>query len=235
MNIKKSLGIGSDWIFLPGLPILGRFDKVGTGKIGMRLGLCVLLLTGLAAAPVEANGLLSSGSGLSAYDRDLIRKPVRGRLKNAPRIPSHKVEEPVRLGVKIEAYVPGVLSSAPEPKSAYLGAAKAAASRHGVPVDLFLKLITQESNWNPRAVSHKGAMGLAQLMPATARRLGVNPRDPRQNLEGGARYLAMQYRNFGSWRLALAAYNAGPEAVRRYSGVPPYRETQNYVKVIYGR
>ncbi|HAW47938.1 MAG TPA: lytic transglycosylase, partial [Roseovarius sp.] len=76
--------------------------------------------------------------------------------------------------------------------------------------------------------------GLAQLMPETARNLGVNPHDPRENLEGGARYLAEQYRTFGSWRLALAAYNAGPGAVTKHGGVPPYEETRNYVKVILG-
>ena len=72
-------------------------------------------------------------------------------------------------------------------------------------------------------------------MPETARFLNVNPRMPSQNLEGGARYLAMQYQRFRSWRLALAAYNAGPEAVAKYGGVPPYSETQNYVKVILKR
>ena len=71
-------------------------------------------------------------------------------------------------------------------------------------------------------------------MPATARYLGVNPRDPRQNLEGGARYLREQYNDFRDWRLALAAYNAGPEAVRRHGGVPPYAETQAYVVAILG-
>ncbi|PWJ18054.1 lytic transglycosylase domain-containing protein [Jannaschia seohaensis] len=117
-------------------------------------------------------------------------------------------------------------------RSRYLPEARAAARRHGVPEDLFLRLIRQESGWNPNARSHKGALGLAQLMPGTARLLGVNPRDPRQNLEGGARYLAQQYRKFGSWRLALAAYNAGPGAVERHGGVPPFRETRNYVRVI---
>ena len=71
-------------------------------------------------------------------------------------------------------------------------------------------------------------------MPFTARKLGVDPHDPAQNLDGGARYLSQQYRTFGSWRLALAAYNAGPEAVRKYGGVPPYKETRNYVRVIWG-
>ena len=116
----------------------------------------------------------------------------------------------------------------------YLGMARAAARQHGIPEDLFLRLVQQESGWNAGAVSHKGARGLAQLMPATARGLGVNPDDPGQNLEGGARYLRLQYERFRSWRLALAAYNAGPEAVEKHGGVPPYRETQGYVKAILG-
>lgn len=116
----------------------------------------------------------------------------------------------------------------------YLEMAREAARRHNVPEDLFLRLVQQESGWNPHAKSHKGALGLAQLMPGTARSLGVNPKDPYENLDGGARYLSKQYRKFKSWRLALAAYNAGPEAVVKYGGVPPYAETENYVKKIWG-
>ena len=116
----------------------------------------------------------------------------------------------------------------------YLAMARDAAVKHGVPVDLFLKLVQQESGWNAQARSHKGAMGLAQLMPGTAAYLGVNPNVPQENLDGGAKYLAEQYREFRSWRLALAAYNAGPEAVKKYGGVPPYKETQNYVRIIWG-
>ena len=116
----------------------------------------------------------------------------------------------------------------------YLEVARSAARDHGVPEDLFLRLVQQESNWNPGAESHKGALGLAQLMPQTARSLGADPAVPQENLEGGARYLARQFRKFGSWRLALAAYNAGPEAVQKHGGVPPYRETQAYVKTIWG-
>ena len=85
-----------------------------------------------------------------------------------------------------------------------------------------------------RALDVEGARGLAQLMPGTAARLGVDASDPVQNLEGGARYLRMMYNTFGSWRLALAAYNAGPGAVAKYGGVPPYRETRNYVRIIHG-
>ncbi|WP_172295184.1 lytic transglycosylase domain-containing protein [Pseudoruegeria sp. HB172150] len=116
----------------------------------------------------------------------------------------------------------------------YLDMARNAARKHGVPEDLFLRLVQQESGWQPKAKSHKGAFGLAQLMPETARTLGVDAADPAENLEGGARYLKAQYMRFGSWRLALAAYNAGPEAVEKHKGVPPYAETRNYVRVIWG-
>ncbi len=119
-------------------------------------------------------------------------------------------------------------------KGPYLRVAKDAARRHGVPEDLFLRLVQQESNWKVKAKSHKGAIGLAQLMPATAATLGVDPNVPSQNLDGGARYLKQMYEKFGNWRLALAAYNAGPGAVEKYGGVPPYRETKNYVKQIWG-
>ena len=119
-------------------------------------------------------------------------------------------------------------------KGAYLEVAKAAARKHGVPEDVFLRLVQQESGWNSGAVSVKGATGLAQLMPGTADRLGVDINDPGENLEGGARYLRMMYDRFGTWKLALAAYNAGPQAVEKHGGVPPYDETQNYVLAILG-
>lgn len=120
-------------------------------------------------------------------------------------------------------------------RAVYMPAAEAAARKHGVPESLFVRLVQQESGWNPHAVSNKGAIGLAQLMPQTARNLGVDPHDPKANLEGGARYLRQQFETFGSWKLALAAYNAGPGAVQKHNGVPPYRETRNYVAVILGQ
>lgn len=94
---------------------------------------------------------------------------------------------------------------------------------------LFRANIEIESAYRQSAVSNAGAIGLGQLMPATARDLGIDPRDPVQNLDGSARYLAMMLLEFGDPRLALAAYNAGPDAVRQYGGIPPYRETQNHV------
>ena len=116
----------------------------------------------------------------------------------------------------------------------YRALASQIAQQEGVPTDLFLRLVNQESRFRPNAVSEAGAMGLAQLMPGTARDLGVDPNDPVQNLTGGARYLRQQLDAFGTPELALAAYNAGPGNVRKYGGIPPFKETQNYVSTILG-
>ncbi|OSQ49783.1 lytic transglycosylase domain-containing protein [Marivita geojedonensis] len=131
---------------------------------------------------------------------------------------------------------------APLPRADVLAAIEATALRYaGHPglrrtdlsvrdwLTLYRANIEVESAYQQDAISSAGALGLGQLMPATARDLGVDPRDPLQNLDGSARYLAMMLETFGDPRLALAAYNAGPEAVRQHGGIPPYRETQNHV------
>ena len=105
-----------------------------------------------------------------------------------------------------------------------------AGSRYGVDASLLAAVAQQESSFNASAVSPAGAQGLMQFMPATATGLGVNPLDPGSAIDGAAKYLSSLTKQFGSTDLALAAYNAGPGTVSRYGGIPPYPETQNYVR-----
>lgn len=108
---------------------------------------------------------------------------------------------------------------------------ESAARREGIDPALLDSLVAAESAYDPAARSRAGALGLTQLMPTTAAALGVTqPFDPEQNLSGGAKYLAQMLNKFGSLETALAAYNAGPGAVERHGGVPPYAETQAYVR-----
>jgi hypothetical protein len=107
-----------------------------------------------------------------------------------------------------------------------------AAGKYGVPASLLAGMAKTESNFNSSAVSPSGAQGLMQFMPATARSLGVDAADPASAIDGAARYLSSLTEQFGSTDLALAAYNAGPGTVQRYGGIPPYPETQNYVRKV---
>jgi hypothetical protein len=126
----------------------------------------------------------------------------------------------------------------PETTSTSLGASPYAAlfeqagARYGIDPSVLAAVARAESGYNPNAVSPAGAQGLMQLMPGTARGLGVDPLDPAQAVDGAARLLSDHLQQFGSLDLALAAYNAGPGAVSRYGGIPPYRETEGYVSRI---
>jgi soluble lytic murein transglycosylase-like protein len=135
----------------------------------------------------------------------------------------------------VPAYAYSATSPAPVPPQ-FAAALTQASAAANVSPSLLAALVWQESRWNPQAVSPKGAMGLAQLMPGTARDLGVNPADPLQNLVGGARYLRQLLDQFdGSVEKALAAYNAGPARVRSAGGVPAIAETRAYVSSIVRR
>lgn len=202
--------------------------STGTAFAGLALAAATLLM----APAVNAEGLNLTGSTKSRTDifdsqsrliEEKLSKQYSGSVKFTPKFKKGEVAT--------DEVVPSYRGSY---KGEYLEVAKAMARKHGVPEDLFLRLVQQESGWNPGAVSHKGATGLAQLMPGTAAKLGVDIDDPEENLDGGARYLRMMYDKFGNWRLALAAYNAGPGAVEEHDGIPPYAETENYVKAILG-
>lgn len=199
----------------------------------MRAGAILLglaLATGPAPGPAGAQGLDRGTAGLTRGEaRAAQMRLLDGRLAQQY---SHSVRLLPPSDRREEEAIPPWRGRYAGP---WLDVARAAARRHAIPEDLFLRLVQRESGWNPDAVSPKGATGLAQLMPDTATLLRVAIDDPAQNLDGGARYLRMMHDRFGSWRLALAAYNAGPEAVQRHGGIPPYAETEGYVLAILGR
>ncbi|TBN43964.1 lytic transglycosylase domain-containing protein [Paracoccus subflavus] len=201
----------------------------------VRTGLCAILIAGIAL-PAGAEGLRLSGSSSKSRAEQFARQTrlmdsrLATQYQQSARLRPKGLRGSSSTEIELSANIPAYRGR----RSDFIPLARQAARQHGIPEDLFLRLVQQESGWNPRARSHKGATGLAQLMPGTAAKLGVNPHDPAQNLQGGARYLRMMYNQFGNWRLALAAYNAGPGAVQKYGGIPPYRETRNYVRVIAG-
>ena len=193
----------------------------------MKSVLCAGVIVTLATTAVAQETVSTrSRTALFQSQLDVLDGRAADQYNSSIRLQPPKIVVPGAPG-SIPAYVGRY-------NGPYIQMAETAARANGIPVGLFLRLVQQESGWNARAKSPKGALGLAQLMPSTARYLRVDPHNAQENLEGGARYLREQYQKFGNWRLALAAYNAGPAAVEQYGGIPPYRETQNYVSVILG-
>ena len=141
-------------------------------------------------------------------------------------------EAPVAAPAAVLTAEPSAMALAPVPPTP-LELADAAADRYGLPRALVRSVMAAESGFQPLALSPKGAIGLMQLMPATAQDLGADPHDPAQNVDAGTRYLRdlLEKYNYGL-RHALAAYNAGPGAVDKYNGIPPYRETIDYISRI---
>jgi len=186
----------------------------------MKIGIFWLALAApLAAQEVDINTLVFQGTN-SIIDNYNARPAVPGSMQaNLAALRHRLLAEPFPI--------PDVVQ-----EDSYYQMAIRMAEQYEIPKQLFFNLVTAESNWDPVIVSPRGAIGLAQLMPATAEELGVDPWDALENLDGGARYLSQQYRMFGTWELALASYNAGPGAVAKYDGVPPYAETEEYVKKI---
>ncbi|MCB1575700.1 MAG: lytic transglycosylase domain-containing protein, partial [Xanthomonadales bacterium] len=138
-------------------------------------------------------------------------------------------ETPLQHGRRIALHL------VPVPNAEHAAMIRRHADRERLSPRLVQALVQVESGYNPRAVSSKGAQGLMQLMPETSRELAVDdPFDPDQNLRGGTRYLRSMLDRFGDLQMALAAYNAGPTAVSRFGGIPPYAETQGYVRRILG-
>lgn len=194
----------------------------------MKLRLAALALVLLAAPSARAEiAVLANGQTLKVTGRRMEGERIFLTLKGGGEVGILPAE--VR-GFVPDEVVDEVLAPAAEGTD-IRALAIAAAQRHGLDPNLVLAVVGVESAFQPGAVSHKGAQGLMQLMPATARELGVrNPLDPAQNLDGGTRYLRQLIALYGGdLGKALAAYNAGPGAVRRHRGVPPYRETHHYI------
>ena len=187
---------------------------------------------------MESDGSLTATQSQDSFARNYNDGVGQGTAADALAI----LDAPDDIAATEEVRIAAIAPRAPLPRADVLSAIEGTALRYGGHpglrradlsvtdwVTLFRANIEIESAYRQNAVSSAGAIGLGQLMPATARDLGVDPRDPLQNLDGSARYLAMMLELFGDPRLALAAYNAGPDVVRQYNGIPPYRETQNHV------
>jgi soluble lytic murein transglycosylase-like protein len=192
------------------------------------LGPLVFLLSGSVFAGEYA--VLTNGARLSAERHEFEGSKVRlyssgGFIEmSAAEIQGFEKDDPAP---------PEAVGPAAQPALSPQQLVDAAAEKYGLPRDFVRSMVAAESSFQPAAISPKGAIGLMQLMPATARTLGADPRDAAQNVDAGVRYLRDLLVQYGGGVYhALAAYNAGPAAVEKYHGVPPYRETVDYIKRI---
>lgn len=207
--------------------ILSRLSAV-------RLAAILGVLAALAPAAHADYAVLKSGLRLHITGYEPAGTPAGTTVRLAVEGGTIEVSATDLVGIEPEDKFPGPPAAAmPEP-GPFAQLIRDAAKKHGVDEKLIQHVILIESNYNPRAVSRRQAQGLMQLLPQTAAKYSVaNVFDPAQNIDAGTHYLKDLLARFrGNVRLALAAYNAGPELVERYGGVPPYPETQSYVRKI---
>ena len=178
-------------------------------------------------APVENNTQAVNNKEVQSFDK-VLRNSASVKFGDLITNPS------TRVNASLYTAQANSVSDKLTPRQKIQEIISRVSKKHGVDEKLVNALVKQESGFNPNAKSKVGAMGLMQLMPSTAKGLGVtDPMNPEQNVEGGVKYLKSMLNKYnGNIILALAAYNAGPGAVDKYDGVPPYKETQNYVRSI---
>ena len=225
------------------VPRAGEWFKAGSGvaSVEARIRQLEQMVAALETTDEQAVGQVPKQSSFLDVLQNKVKPspgldPIGGvNVPNFPFAPA-TIGAPSPVGQAVQPLSPlgAAGPSMDQRKRALLPHIQQVAQRHGVDPALVTALIQQESGFQPTVTSKAGAQGLMQLMPATAKGLGVtDPADPLQNLDGGVRYLKAQLARFnGNVPMALAAYNAGPNAVAKYDGIPPYKETQHYVRTV---
>ena len=198
-----------------------------------------LISSGSVSAAVRSQ-IQQEFSDLSIDFEDLLKGSTTTNSSSISEEVSDEPESSAAASITdISNTVPAVVSKTSDvvsTASKYSDIISSMSQKYGVPEKLIQSVIKTESDFNPDVVSSAGAQGLMQLMPQTAKELGVTDAfDPKQNIEGGTKLLKQHIDTYGNLELVLAAYNAGPGAVAKYGGVPPYEETQNYIKKVLGR
>jgi hypothetical protein len=234
-QVTQDLATQRDAVDLSRALVLGRVQRGGKDLVMIRYPDGRIEYVDAARLPNAQVGSPVGGSVPATPSEELMQPPVETAMSYAPESSLRPRLNP-RISTQGSTEAPAA-QEAPVTGSGgdFNDYIREQAKRYGIPENLAFSVITQESGGKQSAVSPKGATGIMQLMPGTAKELGVDMNDPYQNIEGGMRYLSQQKERFGTWPLALAAYNAGPNAVEKYGGIPPFEETELYVPTILNR